>query len=126
MSPGSDVMIWSPWSARATSAASIASARPQRGEQDPGASSESGVEGHDLDGLQRRGEARLAACSTPPHLGDHAPVGPRRALGLKGALEAPPHPAVVALERDERARVQDLGHPARRAAALSDAAVSRS
>ena len=95
-------MIWSPWSASATMAASIASAWPTAGDQESSVSSKLGIERHNLDGLQRNREARLATGSAAPYLGNYAPVRFWWALGLKGSLEPSPHPAVVAFQCDER------------------------
>ena len=99
-SPGSEVMIWSPWSASATKGGINCVGMATAGDQDSSVSSKHGIKRHDLNGLQRNREARLASGSAAPNLGNYAPVRFRWALGLKGSLEPSPHSAVVAFQCD--------------------------
>lgn len=68
------------------------------------------VEGTDLDAVQCPGEQSLPARPSPPDLGNDPAVGPRWRFGAVRRLEATPHRPVVALKRNQGARVENQRH----------------
>jgi hypothetical protein len=78
--------------------------------QEPaGSATQQLIKSSNVDSVERLGEASLA-WPTTPHLSEYASMGTRDIAFELGTLEANPHGALVALERDERCAVEHQAH----------------
>lgn len=85
---------------------------PGASEQHPGPSTQTGIDGHDLDPGQQPGQRRLAPTPTSPDLSDDAAMGSRRATGEPLGLEKRHDLAIGPLNCDERTRAKNECHGA--------------
>lgn len=67
------------------------------------------IEGADVDSTECLGQTGLARAAAP-HLSKHSGVGHGDVSVELGGLQANPHPAFIALKRDEGAGVEDEAH----------------
>lgn len=83
--------------------------QPRGTEEQPSGPTESLVDRADIDTTERLRQAGLAGAAAP-HLPKHSGVGPREVPVELRRLQADPHLALVALQRDQCAGVENEAH----------------
>lgn len=82
---------------------------PRGTEEQPSRPTKWLIERADIDSTERLRQAGLAR-SAAPHLSEHSGVGQREVSVELGGLQADPHLAFIALQRDEGAGIENEAH----------------